>query len=263
VKIEVTEPAGITLSGYDVVLEFEPGTLTVGDAQPGALLADLGFQGLFTSPAPGLLIYTASSAAGTGILPHGSEGELVNVTFAIAAGAEVGPTRLNLRASFQTTVTAAFDNGLNELVLTPAPSNAADDSVDGLLTVRGSLSGRSPSQNPVQPLDANNDGQITPADALAVINHLNRGLPQDASVLYVVPGEPITYADVNGDRWVSAQDVLVLVNHLNAQAARSGEAEAANENGWPLVWDVLEAEKAELWDLLAEDVGRPRSGRRD
>jgi hypothetical protein len=176
---------------------------------------------------------------------------LVNLTFAIAAGAEAGSIGLNLRASFQTTVTAAFDNGLNELVLTPAPSNAADDRVDGLLTVRGPLSDLSPSQNPAQPLDANNDGQITPADALAVINHLNRGLPQDASALYLEPGVPIRYADVNGDRWVSAQDVLVLVNHLNARSTASGEAEADEAAFWELLHEVEDNES--LWELLAAD----------
>jgi hypothetical protein len=250
VKLLVTEPAGITLSGFDLVLEFDPNRLTVGTAQLGTLLADQGFQGLWTSPASGILIYTASSAAGTGVLPYGSGGELVNVAFTIAVGAGAGSTNLNLRASFQATVTAAFDNDLSELLLMPAPSNAADDRVDGRLTVQGTESARSPSQNPVQPLDANGDGDVTPSDALAVINHINDGRPQDASMLYVAPGEPIRYVDVNGDRWVSAQDVLVLVNRLNGQAAGNGEAEGDEA----ALCELLDEEDDDsLWQLLAED----------
>ncbi|MCY2990635.1 MAG: FG-GAP-like repeat-containing protein, partial [Planctomycetota bacterium] len=251
VKLLVTEPAGITLSGFDLALEFDPGKLTLGGAQLGDLLANQGFQGLWTSPTPGVLIYTASSAAGTGILPQGSEGELVNITATLATGAAAGPTPINLRASFQTTVTGAFDNDLNELQLTPAPSNAADDSVDGLLTIQRVPSDRSPSQNPDQPLDVNDDGAITPLDVLVVINYINRGWPQDASVLYAAPGEPLAYADVNGDRWVSAHDVLMVIQYLNSRAATGGEAESPATGPW---WPLGNSEEdEELWGSLAED----------
>ena len=119
---------------------------------------------MWTDPRTGKVIYTASSATGTGLLPAGTEGSLVTLTLTIVAGAAAGPSPVNLLASFQMTATAAFDNGLNELVLTPAPTNAATDSVDGLLTVQGSPSDRPPAQNPDQPLDTNNDGEvITPA----------------------------------------------------------------------------------------------------
>ncbi|MCY2990669.1 MAG: S8 family serine peptidase [Planctomycetota bacterium] len=251
VKLLVTEPVGITLSGFDLVLEFDPGQLTVGSAQLGDLLADQGFQGLWTSPTPGVLIYTASSAAGTGILPQGSEGAVVNVAVTLATGAAAGPTRINLRTSFQTTVTGAFDNDLNELQLMPAPSNAADDSVDGLLTIQRVPSDRSPSQNPDQPLDVNNDGAVTALDVLILIDYINRGRPQDASVLYVESGLPVMYADVNGDRWVSAQDVLVVISHLNSRVATGGEAESPATAAW---WPLENGEQdEELWGLLAED----------
>jgi hypothetical protein len=203
---------------------------------------------MWTNPAPGKVIYTASSAAGTELLPLGAEGSLVTLTLTINPGAAAGPSPLNLLAALGMTATAAFDNGLNELALTPAPSNAADDSVDGLLTVEGTVPDPPPAQNPGQPLDTDNDGRVTAADVLAVINYLNRGLPQDASVLYVEPGMPVVYGDVNGDRRITAQDVLVVINHLNAQTVPSGEGEAreAAIGEW-----LEEADGDEVWELLA------------
>ncbi|MCY2987441.1 MAG: dockerin type I domain-containing protein, partial [Planctomycetota bacterium] len=252
VRLHVTEPAGITLSGFDLAMEFDPTLFTVTSAQLGSLIGERGFSGLWTNPVPGKLIYTASSAAGTGLIPAGTEGTLVSFTLTIGAQASGGPSPLNLLASFNTTYTAAFDDGLNELVLTPAPTNAATDSVDGLLTIIGlPVADRPPAQNPRQPLDTNNDGLVTPLDVLTLINYINRGWPQDASVWYVEPGLPVTYADVNGDRWVSAQDVLVVISHLNSSTITRGEAESPVTGPW---WSLENGEQdEELWGLLAED----------
>ena len=74
-------------------------------------------------------------------------------------------------------------------------------------------------QNPVQPRDVNGDGEITPLDALILINYINsygtgpiRGKgPIGGS------GEGETWIDVNGDGIISPLDVLIIVNWLNRQ----------------------------------------------
>ena len=62
------------------------------------------------------------------------------------------------------------------------------------------------------PEDVNKDGQVSPVDALFVINHLNvhgahelpPSKPKDAFCL-----------DVNDDQWVSPSDAIRVINYLN------------------------------------------------
>ncbi len=79
---------------------------------------------------------------------------------------------------------------------------------------------RSPWQNDVQ-LDVNNDGFISPADALQIINDLNR---LGARELQAEAAPP--FLDTNGDFNVSPQDVLLIVNYLNSESG-VGEARPA------------------------------------
>ncbi len=79
-----------------------------------------------------------------------------------------------------------------------------------------------PWQNPSMPTDANDDGFVTPLDALLIINYLN-----SAGSGPVPPGEPFPFYDVNGDNFVSPVDVLLVINELNNRRA-SGEGEASD-----------------------------------
>lgn len=74
-------------------------------------------------------------------------------------------------------------------------------------------------QNPQNRLDVNNDGIVSPLDALVVINDLNRigGRILDASD----PDPP--FVDPNGDGWLSPLDALQVVNFLN-RMGDNGEA---------------------------------------
>ncbi len=56
------------------------------------------------------------------------------------------------------------------------------------------------------PEDANNDGTITPLDALVVINQINSNVSASASTKMV---------DVNADGYLSPLDALVVVNYIN------------------------------------------------
>jgi len=87
-------------------------------------------------------------------------------------------------------------------------------------------------QNPVLAADVNKSGQVTPIDALIVINYINSNvdpglgyapLPPDPTP----PATPEFYYDVNGDGRVSAQDVLIIVNILNSAAQSGAEGEDA------------------------------------
>jgi VCBS repeat-containing protein len=77
-------------------------------------------------------------------------------------------------------------------------------------------------QNPVNPLDVNNSGQVSPIDALLIINHLNRGGATDIGSL--LPGPP--FLDVDGDLRVSPVDALRVINSLNRTSGGTGEGEA-------------------------------------
>ncbi|MCY2986910.1 MAG: dockerin type I domain-containing protein [Planctomycetota bacterium] len=139
ISLRVTETGGITISGMDVVIEFDPAKFTVGNAQIGNLLTGSGFSGLLTNPEPGKLVYTASSASGTRLLTEDTEGTLFTLDFTIVEGTSAGSSSINLLSSYRTTVSSLFDNNLNALVLDPAPTNAASDAVDGKLTIGGGI----------------------------------------------------------------------------------------------------------------------------
>lgn len=68
--------------------------------------------------------------------------------------------------------------------------------------------------NFVLPNDVDDDGSITPLDALVVINRINQGT--DDSL-----GQSGRFHDVNDDRSVSPLDALQVINHLNTTSATS------------------------------------------
>jgi hypothetical protein len=90
--------------------------------------------------------------------------------------------------------------------------------------------------NPSHPLNVNNDGFISPLDALIVINWLNTmggasPLPTTGNT------EQNMFIDVNNDGYASPLDALLVINHLNfygsGPVAGSGEGEAlAGEAVW-------------------------------
>jgi hypothetical protein len=107
-------------------------------------------------------------------------------------------------------------------------------------------------QNPVNRHDVNGNGNVTPLDALLVINYINAH-PGNSS-LPAAPHVPPPYLDVNGDGICSALDVLLVINDLNSPAAAAGEGEptaslAASER--------RPAESLVSADLNARQTDRP------
>jgi len=81
-------------------------------------------------------------------------------------------------------------------------------------------------QNPVRNTDVNNDGSVTPADVLILINDLNRNgsrrLPTTGAIA------PPPFLDVNGDGFITANDVIVTINEINGPSpSEEGEGESA------------------------------------
>ena len=86
-------------------------------------------------------------------------------------------------------------------------------------------------QNPAQPLDVNADGNVSPIDALTVINSLNSEGTRSVLVLGDSIGDMGDYLnsqkylfDTNGDFAITPIDVLSVINHLNGSAGGEGEA---------------------------------------
>lgn len=80
-------------------------------------------------------------------------------------------------------------------------------------------------QNQSNPLDVNNDGLVTPIDALLVINEINlRGVRSLVGSDLATP----PYIDTNGDNWLTPNDVLQVINYINAHPA-SGRVPSSAE----------------------------------
>ncbi len=74
--------------------------------------------------------------------------------------------------------------------------------------------------NPVNSLDVNNDGSVSPLDALIIINELNT----NGSQVLVGSATGAPYLDTSRDGHVSSLDVLLVINELNSrQPAGEGE----------------------------------------
>ncbi len=94
------------------------------------------------------------------------------------------------------------------------------------ITITGpSGEGESPFQNRTNPYDVNNDGYVSPIDALGVINSLNERVRLGEGE---TAGTVTRFADVNGDQDITPIDALMVINALNQQAAQhrlEGEGE--------------------------------------
>jgi hypothetical protein len=112
-----------------------------------------------------------------------------------------------------------------------------------------------PWRNSRNALDVNDDGRVTPLDAVLIINELNalgpRALsPPSAGFM------PPPFLDVSGDGFVSALDAVLVINALN-----SGNSYAEGEPTFPESapeGDVatMDSRTAEAWMYQVEEERR-------
>ena len=86
------------------------------------------------------------------------------------------------------------------------------------------------------PLDVNADDDISPLDALLIVNGINTG---NRDVLRPIRGVGTdNFLDANNDGWVSPIDALLVINELNNQPvqAASSSLAAEFEPATPTAW---------------------------
>ena len=135
VKLDVTDPGGITVSGAQIVILFDASKFTVTGAQLGGLITGSDQVGSLLQPAAGTLIYEIDNVTSTTSLAQGTVGDLLTLTVTIAGNATNGPSPINLVPSYGSTETALYDASLNALTLNPVPTSASNDPIDGVVTI--------------------------------------------------------------------------------------------------------------------------------
>lgn len=78
-------------------------------------------------------------------------------------------------------------------------------------------------QNTINPLDVNQDGEVSPIDALIVVNFVNEHGAIDLTESPVAIEFPI---DVNGDGSVSPLDALIIINAIHTSNEPEGEGDS-------------------------------------
>ncbi|MFM9117393.1 MAG: dockerin type I domain-containing protein, partial [Planctomycetota bacterium] len=106
-------------------------------------------------------------------------------------------------------------------------------SLGGSLTITAAAGGEAEYTNSSNPLVVNNDGFVTPIDALLIINNMNsygsRALVSGGGGETGAGGAARVYLDVNADKFLSAIDALLVCNFLNKPANGEGEGSASSD----------------------------------
>jgi len=238
VRLDI-EAAATNVGGIDFDLFFDPALVTI-DVPAGVTRgadADAGWSVSSILIAAGQLRVVMLNAQGIPLTP--GLREIVQLQFHVAAGA--GNT------------TATLD-------IEPLDPHAAGYT---WTDVDGSLAIAVPNiwQNTANRYDVNGDGDVTPLDALLVINYINAhpGNPSLPSAQETPP----RYCDVSNDRLCTALDVLIVINYLNSRAAPAGEGEpvpASTEvaQDWPDGSGSPGFEFEDVLGQIAGDIARAR-----
>jgi hypothetical protein len=77
------------------------------------------------------------------------------------------------------------------------------------------LANTNPFHNPESPYDVNSDDEVTPLDALLILNAISQHGPAGPIANFPPPGR---FWDVNGDGMITPLDALLILNYLNVQS---------------------------------------------
>lgn len=129
-RMEVTDPAGITLSNGTLVFRYHPAALRVFSVRPGSMLA--GFKATTTIDSQrGIVVVRLTSQQSQSFAPW-ADGELLSIRMTPRRQTSPTTTRLNLLAFDDQNRTELNGGGL---VLIPAPTNDDNDLNDGLVSI--------------------------------------------------------------------------------------------------------------------------------
>jgi hypothetical protein len=233
-----------TGSSRRLQINFASPTSVVEIDAIGAAAASYGRLEVYSAAGQLLGRYTTAELNSGGIEKMRIARGTADIAYAIAGGHTLGTVRLdNLEFGAETaTLTGAHGEyafsalpagtyrvqvaSPNSSPISPAngrqtaivTANAATSDVDF-----GFVSNTSQWQNATNRHDVNNSGDVSPLDALLIINELNlRG----SRVLTGTNFVPPPFIDVSGDSSVSPLDVLLVINYLNLRSG-SGEGEDA------------------------------------
>jgi hypothetical protein len=148
----VTQQSGILVSEVDAAIAYDTSKFTVSNARLGSMLSPSIFDVTYfdTTSFPGEILLSAASSISQQGFANGAEGAVFLVDFTAKTTAASGPSPINLQAQFDeggglVQPTDVLDNNLNPLTLTPAPTNASNDPVDGIVAVNGTKTATSTS----------------------------------------------------------------------------------------------------------------------
>lgn len=225
----------------------------------GAAASSYGRLEIYNSAGQLLGRYTTSELINGGVETMRLARGTADIAYAIAGGHTVGTVRLDNLQFGAKSETKTGDNGQFALPSLPAgtyriqvtspvanpisPSNGRQNATVVANTATtdvdfGFVINSSQWQNATNRHDVNNDGEVSPIDALLIINDLNaRGSRE-------LPGTNTStppFIDVNGDSTVSPLDVLLVINYLNSlrgggegegfMAPATGSGAAGNSGG--------------------------------
>lgn len=164
-----------------------------------------------------------------GVLANDRDIEGNTFTASVTRAPTLGQLTLNLDGTFSyipnpTTLVGAVDTFKYQAV-----DSLGAVSAEATVNITITTPPASKHQNPIQKLDVDADGFISPIDVLLIINFLNfRGEP---SVSVIGLPDPPPYRDVNGDFFISPLDVLEVINFINRRTngTAGGEGEGEGE----------------------------------
>ena len=217
---------------------------------------------------------TRDSGAGTAVDVYASASVDSGATFHMNAKVTGGmsnqanspPTGGAADVDFGDHLSVAMDAGILYVAWTDN-SNSTGDNPDGGMEIYTSQIDTFPAtipsvdgytapsahSNPDSQYDVNNDGHISPIDALLVINALNAGGPRQLAARPSVNQLEQGYFDVNGDLVLSPIDALLILNQLNQQTAVESQppTDPAPE-GEPLYLPPIGSTRFSISGLLPE-----------
>ena len=91
VMLKVTEPDGISLSSFQIFIQFDPSEFTINSATIGSTYAALGNASIVATTSTDVFSVQGGSASGTGTIPFGTDALLFNLSVTVKAARRPGP----------------------------------------------------------------------------------------------------------------------------------------------------------------------------